>query len=274
VKIVGNIFLVITETGASSNIEIAVWGSILSQLGFYPLLGASQSFIHKWYFSIKYGINNRIGTWGPYNPSLRGPLKPLQLLRVVVLVAFILGIISGVWSSPGNANINTGYELRRAADILFLIGVLIIFAIALFLFSRASSREQRYDLVLIQVIIVCPILIVRIIYATVQAFLSTPSNPGRNTWVYLGLLLCEDFIAVTIYTVCGYIIPPKRSAATYGTEGYANPKEIGMTPPQTQKPFEQAAPATYPQQTTNRGRRQRRVRRPIHMLIDAIRGNE
>lgn len=48
VKIAGNALLFEVYTGHSTSIEVATWGLILSQLGFYPLLNATFSFIHKW----------------------------------------------------------------------------------------------------------------------------------------------------------------------------------------------------------------------------------
>ena len=49
VKIVGDTLLVVTENGASSSVSVAVWGLILSQLGFLPLLAASNAFIIRWH---------------------------------------------------------------------------------------------------------------------------------------------------------------------------------------------------------------------------------
>jgi hypothetical protein len=49
VKIIGNILLTIFETGKTQDVTVYVWGLILSQLGFYPLLTACLSFIRKWY---------------------------------------------------------------------------------------------------------------------------------------------------------------------------------------------------------------------------------
>ena len=48
VEIIGNILSIVVETGASHSISVAIWGIIISQLGFYPLLIAGLSFIKKW----------------------------------------------------------------------------------------------------------------------------------------------------------------------------------------------------------------------------------
>lgn len=49
VKIAGNTMTVVYNTGASSSVSVDVWGTILSQLGFVPLLYATLSFISRWY---------------------------------------------------------------------------------------------------------------------------------------------------------------------------------------------------------------------------------
>jgi len=49
VKIAGDTLLFEIYSGDSTSIEVATWGLILSQLGFYPLLNATFSFISKWF---------------------------------------------------------------------------------------------------------------------------------------------------------------------------------------------------------------------------------
>jgi len=119
-------------------------------------------------------------------------------------------------------------------------------------------------------------MLVRIVYAVVQAFLNNPSNPNHNTWVYFGLLLIPDFVSVALYTVFGYVIskvPKKEDGALQLESGYAlkegvapNPGAGGGEQPTYQQPVYQD-----PAQNTRRGRRTRR-RGPILMLIGAIRG--
>jgi hypothetical protein len=49
VKIAGNILTLLVNTGDSSSVTVAIWGTILSQLGLYPLLSATISFFRKWF---------------------------------------------------------------------------------------------------------------------------------------------------------------------------------------------------------------------------------
>jgi hypothetical protein len=183
-----------------------------------------------------------------------------------LLAAFVCAIISGIWTNPTSNNIDEGYQLRRAADILFLVSVLCILALASLLLSKSRTREQRMDLVLVQILFVSPFLLIRITYAVVQAFISTPTNPGRNTWVYLGLLLIPDFISVAIYTVCGFKVKKMPPAAEWqlGKDNEIGPHsgQFGTTDAEGNVQAEQPA----------RMRRQRRrgPRGPIGMLIGAI----
>lgn len=215
------------------------------------------------------------------DPSLSRYLQYIRLIDLIIAVALICAIISGVWTSPDSSNLQSGYNLRRASAIIFLVSIILIFVTAVFLMSKSRTREQKYDLVLLQDIIVMPILFLRIIYAIVQAFLNNPTHPNHNTWVYLGLLLIPDFIALVIFTFCGFKTERGPPAMDYAPNN-AGKIELGMTPPGAQSstfPDQSAAYQDYPVGTSQpaqsqrpRGRRQFRVRGPIHMLIDAFRG--
>ena len=232
-----------------------------------------------------YDLINRIRIWDGEIPGLRRYLRPIRSVNLIVTAAFILGIVGGVYSNPTSSQIDLGYRLRRASNILFVVAVLIILLFTILISRQANTREQRYDLVILQVYIVVPIMLTRIIYATVQSFLSTPTSPGRNVWVYLGLLLIPDFASITIYTVCGFFIAGTPISPNWSSESPS--KESGKGPatgvsmpgdePIYQEPTYQAqgnqqAPA-QPASAAGYGRRYGRGRRrggPIMMLIQAL----
>ena len=199
-------------------------------------------------------------------------VQRIRLISIALLAATICAIIAGVDSTPGNSNINTGYSLRRASAIIFLFCVLAAILIAYSLFARARTREQKYDLVLFQTIIVLPIMLMRIIYAVIQSFLSTPTNPGRNTWVYLCLLLIPDLVSLTIYTVCGFMI----SKAPAGVTDYYHQRNVedgkaGVADPGNVQESTSGQVEYDTQASTNiRTRRRRRPRGPIGLLIVTI----
>jgi hypothetical protein len=58
VKIAGDTLLVVSENGTSNSVDVAVWGLILSQLGFLPLIAASSAFIVRWYNSPNKPMSN------------------------------------------------------------------------------------------------------------------------------------------------------------------------------------------------------------------------
>jgi hypothetical protein len=260
-KIAGDTLLLEVYTGESTSIEVAIWGLILSQLGFFPLLNATFSFIHKW-----------IGTWQHEDPSLTRWSNIIRIIHPLVLGALVCAVLGGVWTNPTSGRVNTGYDLRRVSDILFLFVTSLIMGIVVRMMIKSKSREQRFDLLLVQVLIVTFILLVRIIYATAQAFLSTPQNPNHNTWVYLGLLLIPDCLAISIYTICGLILKPTQPAPIsqqYVVDDQDVPSQIPQ-PYQADSGKVESPQATF----TQRGpRRKRRIRGPIHMLIDAVTGN-
>jgi len=196
-------------------------------------------------------------------------------MHPIVLAALACSIISGVWTNPSSGHINTAYDLRRAGTILFLFVTSLIMGMVVRMMMKSKSKAQRFDLLLVQVLVVTFILLIRIIYATAQAFLSTPQNPNHNTWVYLGLLLIPDCVATSIYTICGLVLKPSQAPAIgqgYIVDEAGVPSEI----PQANQAGQEADKVAFsqtggPQQGR---RRQRRIRGPIHMLIDAITGKD
>jgi len=97
--------------------------------------------------------------------------------------------------------------------------------------------------------------------------------------VYLGLLLIPDFISLLIYTIFGFLTERTPQAAPL--EG--GKAESGLTPQgrqsstfSDQNGTGQHYPAGSSQpgfaQHSMRERKQRKFRGPIHMLIDAFRG--
>jgi hypothetical protein len=270
---------VVYNTGASNNISVDVWGTILSQLGFVPLLYATLSFISRWYSSHSIFLTCRVRNWEGRDPNLTGYLAPIRLIRLLVLVAFVLSLIGGIWTSPDSGHIATAYKLRQAGDVVFILNVIIIFLFTMFLSSKSTSRDQKFDVVILQIYIVLPIMFVRSIYATVQAFLSSPTNPGHNIWVYLALLLIPDFVALLIYTLFGFVVPkatPRNTTPVY-TDTESGPKdEMGSQEgsyaggPAYQEPASSNIGNTYQPEGRRQRRRERRRGGPLHMLYYAI----
>jgi len=136
---------------------------------------------------------------------------------------------------------------------------------------KSKSKAQRFDSGLVQIFIVTIILLIRIIYATAQAFLTTPQNPNHNTWVYLGLLLIPDCLAVSIYTICGLILKPTQPAPI--GQGYVGEGDVPSQIPQPYQSDTDKVESHRPAVAQRSSRRQRRIRGPIHMLIDAVTGD-
>jgi len=246
-------------------------GDYSLQVGILPLTFRIPGILPKMVIDLRsQNSSRRIRNWEGENVRLTRYRQPFQYLHLLLTAAFILSIISGVWSDPTSSNVEIAYKLRRAADILFIVGVVAIFAIAVYLGSLSQSRQQRYDLILLQVYVVMPILFVRIIYATVLSFQQSPADPGHNVWVYLALLLIPDFIAVTIYTICGLIIVP-------GGKKVPMPSDAGEIDPRI--PSGAAAglkedhTQVQGQSDSGQGRRYGRRRRrggPLRMLFYAL----
>ena len=287
VKIAGNILTLLVNTGESESISVAVWGTILSQLGLYPLLTATISFFRKWSLPRpEIFSDRRIHNWEGSDIHLRRWLYPLRFVNTLLIIPVVLAIISGVWTAPDSTHIDTAYKLREASSILFILFVLVLI---FFAFTMPSESSQRRDKVLLQIYIVLPIIFVRVIYAAVQSFLTTPTNPGRNIWVYLDLLLIPDFVSVSIYTLFGFLVErspvreqirfeeeqgkaeeyPMVSQQGQGSTGFQMGQSEGSL--MTDGGGRQEAFQDIGNGRRGRvGRRQRRRRGPLHMLYYAL----
>jgi len=168
------------------------------------------------------------------------------------MVALICSIIGGTDSDPGDSDINEGYTLRRVGSCLFVLAVIIILAVAFGLRRSSPTSQQKKDPQLNQLFVVLPIVLVRTVYSTAQNFISSPSNPGHNTYVYFVLLLLPDFISISIYTIYGLRILPASTEKIpadvelpYTTDKFAvqqpnrvNELELGQLPePVAKVPF-------------------------------------
>jgi hypothetical protein len=149
----------------------------------------------------------------------------------------------------------------------------------MFLSSKSTSRDQKFDAVILQIYIVLPIMFFRSIYATVQAFMSSPTNPGHNVWVYLALLLIPDFVALLIYTLFGFAVPkaaPRDTTHVYtdtesGAKDEMGTQEGGYVGGQAyQEPASSNIGNAYQSGGRSQRRRQRRRGGPLHMLYYAI----
>jgi 4-amino-4-deoxy-L-arabinose transferase-like glycosyltransferase len=167
------------------------------------------------------------------DPFLTNWLRPVRSINIVLFAGFICTIVGTALTSPDNSKINTGYSLRRAGNLLFLISDVGIFVIAILMAYFSKFRTQRFDPLLIQLFVVLTIMLVRIIYSTIQSWLSTPQNPGHNEWVWFGLLLLPDLLATTVFTVCGmlFLRPSQRSVLeSYNRPPVAQVCDMGIAP--------------------------------------------
>src|SRR5271163_2533665 len=159
-------------------------------------------------------LTYRLKTWDGIDQKLDRYLKPVRSVNVILFAGFICTIVGGAMSNPSNSNANTGFKLRRAGDILFLVcNVIILGTVAWMSYSSVTPKE-RFDPIIVQLFIVLPLMLLRMVYATVAAFLESPENSSYNIWIYFGLLSLPDFLSTAIFTFCGvfWLRPTQRTA--------------------------------------------------------------
>src|SRR5271154_3170385 len=66
----------------------------------------------------------------------------------MIMAGLVCAIISGIWTNPTSSNLHSGYDLRRAADIIFIVFISVIFLLTLLMMSK--SHEQKHNLVIVQ----------------------------------------------------------------------------------------------------------------------------
>jgi hypothetical protein len=155
-------------------------------------------------------IDCRIKTWKNIDTSLQRSKHSLTFLHVLILLAFVTSFLGGVWSQPGNPKINSGSDLRKTGGILFVASILIMLVVVIFMLSKAVTRDQRRDPMLMQTLIALPIMLLRSAFVMVQTFISGPAILD-DIWLYLALVQIPDLAVATIYTISGlYFLRPSQ----------------------------------------------------------------
>jgi hypothetical protein len=180
--------------------------------------------------------NVRLRTWDAVDSSLDRYLGPVRSVNIVLFAGFICTIIGGAFNNPTSSHYVTGFSLRRAGDILFLVSNVGIIAVVVYMAILSRTHSQRFDPILVQNFVVLPIMLTRIVYTTVQSWLASPQNPGYNVWVYFGLLEVTDFLSTLIFTLYGAFVlrPSQRAAIERANAGELH--VIEHTPPQSIAP--------------------------------------
>jgi hypothetical protein len=143
----------------------------------------------------------------------------LRLLHPVIIVALVLGIISGIDRAPSSdetlnaGEFDRGARLAKASAALFVLALVGISVGAAFMFRhrRALPRIASYIITCMPVVI--PLLLLRVVYSLLAAAnLDTTDHGGHTTrynvmngsWVvYLVLGLVPQGLVLLVYTLCG-----------------------------------------------------------------------
>ncbi|KAL2848441.1 hypothetical protein BJY01DRAFT_246452 [Aspergillus pseudoustus] len=143
----------------------------------------------------------------------------LRLLHPVIIIALVLGIMSGTNRSPSSDGsidadkYDRGATFAKASSALFLVALFGITPGVVYLFRRRQTMQTvaRYMITAMPVII--PLLFLRILYSVLGAAnLDTTGHAGHTkrynvltgSWaVYLVLGLIPQGVVLVAYTVCG-----------------------------------------------------------------------
>ncbi|KAK9327609.1 hypothetical protein V1520DRAFT_348396 [Lipomyces starkeyi] len=132
--------------------------------------------------------------------------KLFRLCRVVLLVAIILGIVGGNKLADDSVS-QTGHTMSRVS-ISLIVGVFVVLTLVTLYFLIFAQLDSQSRALTIGIAVALPFLLVRIIYALVNAFSSSTANKFNDLtgdWViYLVMGVIMEFIVVAVLTATGF----------------------------------------------------------------------
>ncbi|KAL6718910.1 Forkhead transcription factor [Lecanora helva] len=183
------------------NMTNFIWAAILSVVGLSPLLLASL------------GLVKRVRDIVTVEPL---GLSVPQLLHLPCLVALVLSIWGGVrFSSDSDSTRDDGTIMVKAGIFIFLAVFIGLFIVTVITLPKLSKLPQGEKPILLAVTAALPFLLVRILFSVLADFLMNGvfSVLYGNAYVYLGMVVLEEFAIVIMYLVAGIIAPPGSEMA-------------------------------------------------------------
>jgi len=139
----------------------------------------------------------------------------MRAVNIVILIAFILGIVGGVnamedWSSTGTYKPST---LSKVSIALFIAGW--VFITGLLLHKRQQICNSTSDAVKVwHGLVACMVLLLpRIIYQAINVFHNSRafSSLYGSTTILICMVLVEEMLIATILEVLGFVAPLRKA---------------------------------------------------------------
>lgn len=209
-RVLGGALLIAAELVRPINAKLYIAASILEFAGLSPLLLATLGF-----------VRTIVMSFIQESALLTKFFRLLYLLGLVGLILSIYGGSEANTTDPSTLNDST--TLRHVGSILFGVLYLLLVAVHLFLWSRASELDMHRRRLLKGTSCALPFLGVRVAYSIVSTFSGSPIPYGVNTsklarfnlangswWIYLVMGLLMEYISICIYTVVGWKTPKQQ----------------------------------------------------------------
>jgi hypothetical protein len=156
--------------------------------------------------------------------------KVEMIIHLPILVGLILGIVAGTKEFSNDAfTRSSGYDLFKAAVILYILALLALAAICFQTFFRRQWILEGEMRLLAAGIISLPFLLVRIIYSIISAFsqgsttFSIIADRTRAVVVEAIMSVAMEFIVVALFIAAGLTVRPiPRSTVK---SGYVDPPQ-------------------------------------------------
>jgi hypothetical protein len=141
--------------------------------------------------------------------------KVEMIIQLPILVGLILGIVAGTKEFSNDASTrSSGYDLFKAAVILYILALLALAAVCFQTFARRQWILEGEMRLLAAGIISLPFLLVRIIYSITSAFsqgsttFSITSDRTRAVVVEAIMSVAMEFIVVALFIAAGLTVRP------------------------------------------------------------------
>ena len=142
-----------------------------------------------------------------------------RIIHVVSVVALVLAIIGGIFHLNDNtAKQSTGESLTKTASVMFLAVFAALAAISILTALRKVYVWTSERKLLIACLAVLPFLLVRVIYAVLVAFCTSPSSIFyfANVDIYVSAFMqfLTEAMVILIFTSAGLLVPKTPGLGT------------------------------------------------------------
>ena len=148
--------------------------------------------------------------------KLSVPIRVIRLLYIMITIAIVLSIVSGVKITGGTDDTSTAYKLQKAAAIIYLVVFIVLCGLVILIMVNMRYVHESEKRLVLALIICLPIAFVRVLYTLISTFSngSTTFNIfAPNIWTEAFMQVLEEMLTVTILIAAGLLTTSRKYQA-------------------------------------------------------------